>query len=183
MDGVARLAVATWVALANTIDNVHTAADTAKDAMLAIEVGSGAKGNEELGAIGVWASVGHGEDARAVVLEGERTSLIIEFVAGATSAGASGIATLGHEASDDTMECSAVIEALTREEDEIVDSDGSLPGEKLDLEVASVGVEDGDVALVGVDLHRGGLAVLVGHVCCLLNSGLVCAPPCVRTRP
>src|SRR5258708_24703821 len=110
-DGVAGLAVTPGVALAEAVDDLHAAAHTAKDAVLAVEVGGGAEGDEELGAVGVAAGVGHGEDAGAVMREGERARLVVELVAGAACARAGGVAALGHEAADDAVEGGAVVEA------------------------------------------------------------------------
>lgn len=51
----------------------------AEDDVLAIQPAGGDGGDEELGAIGVGTSVGHGQDTRAGVLESE--VLILELVA------------------------------------------------------------------------------------------------------
>ena len=73
-------------------------------------MGGGAEAEEELGAVGVGASVSHGEDASAGVLVDE--VLVSELVAvdglatGAVSSGE--VAALGHEASDDAMEGAAL---------------------------------------------------------------------------
>ena len=116
-DGVAGLTVASGVALADALHDIHAADDAPEDAVFAIEVGRGAKGDEELGAVGIGAGIGHGEDASTVVLEGERASFVVKFVAGAAGACASWVATLGHEVADDAVEGCAVVEALAREED------------------------------------------------------------------
>jgi len=80
--------------------------DLAEHDMLAIEPTGGHGRDEELRAVGVGASIGHREQIRAVVLQGE--VLIVEPVAKdrlATSAIVLGeVATLEHEFGDDTVE-------------------------------------------------------------------------------
>ena len=73
-------------------------------------MGGGSEAHEELGAVGVGAGVGHGEDASTSVSVGEVFVLELATEDGlATTAIASGeIATLGHEAGDDTMELAAL---------------------------------------------------------------------------
>ena len=78
--------------------------------MLAIQPGGLDGAQEELGAVGVGAGVGHGEDTGASVLEGE--VLISELLTvdglttGAVAAGE--ITTLAHELGDDAMEGGAL---------------------------------------------------------------------------
>ena len=87
-------------------DVVGIVRDLAEDDVLAVEMGGGSEAEEELGAVGVWAGVGHGEDTSASVSVGE--VLIVELAAVdglATSSVTSGeVAALGHEAWDDTVE-------------------------------------------------------------------------------
>lgn len=47
----------------NASDNAHPLNDSSKDNMLSVEVGGGNGGNEKLRSIGVWARVGHAQDA------------------------------------------------------------------------------------------------------------------------
>ena len=82
----------------------------------AVEMRGGAKAEEELGAVGVLASVGHGKDTTTLMLVDE--VLVSELLsidgltAGAVSAGE--VATLGHEAGDDSMEGAALeVEGLS----------------------------------------------------------------------
>ena len=69
------------------------------------------KGDEELGSVGVGASVSHGEDAGSGVLFLE--VLVSEFVSvdGLTTSAVSGseIAALAHEARDDSVESAALV--------------------------------------------------------------------------
>lgn len=53
--------------------------DLAKDNVLTIQPGAGDSGDEELGAVGVGTSVGHGKETRLSVLKSE--VLISELVA------------------------------------------------------------------------------------------------------
>ena len=50
-------------------DGAHAVEDLAEDDVLAIEPGRLDGGDEELAAVGVLASVGHGEPARAIVVQ------------------------------------------------------------------------------------------------------------------
>jgi len=81
-----------------------------EDAMLAVEMRGGTEAEEELAAVGVGASVGHGEDTTLGVTVDE--VLILELVAvdglttGAVAAGK--VTTLGHEATNDAMERAAL---------------------------------------------------------------------------
>ena len=74
--------------------------------MLAVQVRSRSEAEEELGSVGVWSSIGHGEDASASVTVGEIFILEFATIDGlATSAVASGeVTALSHEAWDDTVE-------------------------------------------------------------------------------
>jgi len=83
--------------------------------VLAVEPGGLGGADEELGAVGVGTSVGHGEDAGAVVLELE--VLILELVAvdGLSSSAVvvGEVTALAHEVGDDPVEGAALVaEAL-----------------------------------------------------------------------
>jgi hypothetical protein len=98
-------------------DNVHGSlvGDLAEDDMALVQPRSDDSGDEELGAVGVGAGVGHGQQTGLVVLKGE--VLIGELLAVdglATSAVATGeVTTLEHELGDDTVERRALVtEAL-----------------------------------------------------------------------
>ena len=78
----------------------------AKNAVLSIEMWGGTEAEEELGSVGVWSSVGHGEEEWLGVLQGE--VLVSELVSvdglatGSVSDGE--VTSLGHEAVDDSVE-------------------------------------------------------------------------------
>lgn len=54
---------------ASELDTHHPLQDFSKNDMFAVQPGGHDGGDEELGAVGVLASVGHAEPARAVVLQ------------------------------------------------------------------------------------------------------------------
>ena len=63
--------------------------------------------NKELGTVGVWSGVGHGNGAPAVLFG---DGFVGKFVAGATHAGTKRITTLDHEPFDDAVKNDAVVE-------------------------------------------------------------------------
>jgi len=79
--------------------------DLTEDGVLAIKMGEGGEAEEELGAVGVGASVGHGEDTLTGVLSVEVLVSELGAVDGlATSAVAAGeVTALGHELRDDSV--------------------------------------------------------------------------------
>ena len=100
----------------NQIENFHAASDLAEDAVGTIEMGSGDEAEEELGAVGVGSSVGHGEDTSALVLVYE--VLIGESLSvdgGSTSSVSGGeITSLSHELRNDSVESASLeVESLT----------------------------------------------------------------------
>ena len=107
---------ATGVGL-NGIEHIATTDDVTEDAVSSVQVRSFDEAEEELGAVRVGASVGHGENTSSSVLVDE---VLVSEVGSvdrlATSAVSSGeVATLGHEASDDTMEGAALeVKVLSR---------------------------------------------------------------------
>ncbi len=91
--------------------DVHALTDISEHGVLAIQVRSGDGAQEKLRAVGVWAGVGHGENSRSSVSQGE--VLVLEFgtIDGlTTSAITSGeITTLAHELGDHTVEETALV--------------------------------------------------------------------------
>src|SRR5207302_7660919 len=105
--------------LRDLVDDVHAGGDAAEDGVLAVEPGTGVRGDdEELAAVRVRACVRHGQRA---ALQLVRTGLVLELVPGAAGAGARGIAALDHEIRDHAVEDDAVVEALAGEPDEVLD--------------------------------------------------------------
>ena len=80
-----------------------------KDGVVVVQVRGRRHGDEELGAVGAWAGIGHGQQEWAVKLQ-LRVELVLELVARATAAGAGRVAALDHEVIDDAVEDCAVIE-------------------------------------------------------------------------
>ena len=86
---------------------------------------SGHEAEEELGAVRVGASIGHGEDASASVLVDE--VLVIESAAidglATSSVTSCEVAALGHEVGDDAMELASLeVELLSRLADSLLSS-------------------------------------------------------------
>jgi len=155
-----------------------TVGDLTEDDVTAVEPAGDDSGDEELRAVGVGASVGHGEHERLLV--GELEVLVGELLTIdglATSAVATGeVTTLEHEVRDDTVELGArVAEALlaSAESAEVLDGLGDNVIEELEVDAAgallnlAVGV-GGLAAGINVDLRTGPGAVevnLLNHVC------------------
>ena len=97
--------------------------------------------DKELGSVGIGPSVGHGKDSRFIV-----TQLRVEFVAKliprSASAGSGWIAALRHEVFDDSVEDGSVVKSFPRKEDKVINRRWDEIGEKSDLDIAEVGVED-----------------------------------------
>jgi len=103
-----------WCGL-DLLHDIHALDNLAEHDVTTIQPWGGNSGDEELGAIGVWASIGHGQVARSSVLQFE--ILICELLAVdglATSAISVGeISTLDHEVLDNTVKPGTLVaEAL-----------------------------------------------------------------------
>jgi len=106
-DGDLDLGLAALRALGlNLPDDVHAVDHRAKHDVLAVQMRRLGRADEELGAVGVGAGVGHGQDPWPGVLEVE--VLVVELVAvDGLAAGAvvvREVTTLAHELRDDTVE-------------------------------------------------------------------------------
>ena len=109
--------------------------------------------DEELAAVGVGAGVGHRDRTDLVATRGRQ--FVLEAVAGATTAGAGGVAALAHEAVDDAVEDDAVVVVVPGERHEVVDRLRCLGSIEVDDHRAHRGDHGGGVGLLGVDAHRG----------------------------
>ena len=133
----------------NGVDDIHAFGHGAEDGVVAVEPRRGHGRQEELGPTGVAAGVGHGQDARLVVLEGEGGGLAGNLPAWATGTGASGhgvfgvrAAALNHEVFNDAVEMEPVVVAHVDEFDEIGDGVGSTAVEEVDGDVACAGFHE-----------------------------------------
>ena len=79
--------------------------------MSTIKMGSFNEAEEELRAIGSWASIGHGKDTTSSVLQREVLVCELASVDGraASAIVSSEITTLSHEVRDDSVECAALV--------------------------------------------------------------------------
>jgi hypothetical protein len=117
------------------IDDVLALSDFTEDAVFAVEPGGGFVSDEELGAVGAGAGVGHGEDSGLGVFEGG-IEFIAELVAGIAGAGAEGAAALDHEIGNDAVELEAIVVTAFGEISEVGDGHGALAGEEGAFDVA-----------------------------------------------
>ena len=108
------------------LDDVHAFADLTKHGVVAVEPRRRDGGDEELRSAGVTASVGHRQNAGAVVLQGEGRGFAGNLPAGATGACAPGHGVLGvratslqHEISNDAVEVKAVVVSVADEFHEV----------------------------------------------------------------
>lgn len=134
----------------NGFDNIHAFGNFAKHGVVSVEPRSGYRGEEELGAACVFASVSHREDAWLVVLQTKRRCFAWDLPAWSTSARSSGhwvfgmwAAALNHEVFNYTVEVKAVVVAHLDQTHEISNRIGG----------ASVVEFDGDVSCAG--FHKG----------------------------
>ena len=105
------------VADCDGLNNVESGNGVAEEAVLLRKTRLITETNEELGAVGVWARVRHGNGAISVIA---LNRFIGEFVTRTTGAIACRASTLDNETGDDAVECESVVEASPCEGDEIV---------------------------------------------------------------
>lgn len=130
----------------DSLENLHRViGNLSEDDMTAVEPGSSNGGDKELRAVGVWASVSHGEDTGANVLQLE--VLIVERL---NPLGVSigidvllNITTLNHEVGDDTVEVRA--DVSWEEVGEVLDCLGNNIGAKVEVQVPDALIVDGDL--------------------------------------
>ncbi len=94
----------------NLLDDIHTSSDSTENNVLAIEPWAFDGGKEELGTVGVWARVSHGQQSRTSVSQLEVLIWELATIDGhATSTVALGeVTTLQHEVWNDTVEDGAL---------------------------------------------------------------------------
>jgi hypothetical protein len=143
--------------LLDGLDDVHALDDLSEDNVLAVEPRGGHGADEELGAVGVGAGVGHGEHPGARVLADEllvgELLAVDGLAAGAVAVGE--VAALAHEVGDDAVEGGAlVVERLAppahallarAEGAEVLGGAGDLVGVQLHHDAAGRGAADGHV--------------------------------------
>jgi len=154
--GVEDVDAGDFVAAADGVDDILTGGDFTEDRVFAVEPVGRDVSDEELGAVGARAGIGHGEDAGFGVFEG-RVEFVTELVAWAAGAGAGGVAALDHEVGDDAVEFDAVVVAALGEVEEVGAGHGRLRGEERAFDLAFVGVnDDADVSHEMGDWRIGG---------------------------
>jgi len=143
--------------LLDSLDDIHTLDDLTEDDVLAIEPAGDDSGDEELTAVGVGTSVGHGKKSGLGVTHLE--VLILELVAidGLTTSAVatSEITTLKHEVGDHTVERAALVaEGLagaantlltSAEAAEVLSGLGHDIAVELEDDTASRSTTDGDI--------------------------------------
>lgn len=119
---------------AHALHDAHAGPDAAEDGVLAVEPGRGGEGDEELGAVGVGAGVGHAQDAGAGVpqLGGDLVGEAVAVDGGAAAAGARRVAALHHEGRDHAVEDDAVVVAARGEGAEVLAGARRVRGVELD---------------------------------------------------
>jgi hypothetical protein len=131
--------------------------------VLSVQELGGLHRDEELGAVGVGARVGHRQQTGLVEAQ-LRVELVLELVPGAAPAGSRRVTALDHETVDHTVEDRVVVElGLARlrvlralalgQLHEVGDGQRGVGGEELHLDVALAGVERGAVDVGNLHLR------------------------------
>src|SRR5215218_7015577 len=181
------------VDLGHGLDHVHALDDLAEDGVLAVEPGRRHLGDEELGAVGAGAGVGHGQVPGPVEAVGT-VDLVLELVAGAAPAVPERVAALDHEVGDDPVEDRALVQGplllgaggrvaprlgAGGQADEVLDRLGCGVGEQADPDGALGGLQ----GRVGVG-HASLLAVEAGpRVTASAGSAATLPNPARRLTP
>ncbi len=123
--GLTNFHVEYFVSLLNCIDYILPAHHFPEYSVSAVQVRLRGMGDEELASVRVWPGIRH-RDHSCFMLQGILLQLISKLVAGAAASRACRISALYHEIFDHSMKGYIVIEALFRQEDEVVDCLGSM---------------------------------------------------------
>ena len=88
------------------IENLKTVNNSSEDSVFSIKPVAWDETKEELGSVGVWSGVGHGEISSSNMLDGEVFVSEFHSVDRFSSSSISGgeVSTLGHEVGDDSVE-------------------------------------------------------------------------------
>ena len=155
-DGLLGLIVSVDGVSLNSIEDGHAVNALAEDDVSTVEMRGVSEAEEELGSVGAWASVGHGEDTASSVLVDEVLVSELASVDGRATGTvvSSEIAALGHEVGNDSVEGAVlevegntlgVLSLLTSAESaEVLGADGSVSVE-LDGDATSCCSANGDV--------------------------------------
>ena len=124
------------------VNRVHTVNDSAESSILTVKEEAVLVTDEKLGACRIRIlRPCHGDHAALVLEIGGNTvhkELALDLVLCAAHAGSLGISALDHEILDDSVEYQTVVEAVLHQLEEVLNSDGSLVGVKLQLDLLSV---------------------------------------------
>ena len=142
------------------VENVKSFDDFSIDGVLAIQVWRTGNHQEELGAGRIWIRRScRAEDA--LVME-RIVKLLVDSVAGTAGAVAAsiiglriGVSALDHEAGDDSVELSAIVETLFREFLEVLNVSRSFIFEESDHDFAVIRLHDGDFFADSWSCHNG----------------------------
>ena len=124
----------------NFFDDIHAVGNLTKYGMAVVEKRSGGGGDEELRSVGSWTSICHGENTWSTMTK-IRMEFIRKLVTGTSAAAFCGIATLQHEAFNDTVEGNIFVVTTLREVEEVRASDRGFRCIKGCVNIACGGVE------------------------------------------
>ena len=131
--------------------DIHSLNKLTKDGVFIIQSVLRGVGNEELSAVGIGAFVRHRQCPNFMGMIGE---LVIKSVAGIVPSRAGGSSTLCHKAGYHTVKGGSIIKPLAGQKDEVVYRYRHIPSEKLQYQITFLRLNDGNVLLTGIDVHR-----------------------------
>src|SRR5215208_4940452 len=141
------------VAACNGIDHIQSFGHLPKNGVIAIELRSGQKRDEELTAIGIASSIRHGDNTRFI--KGQVAVFILKLIPRTTHAAAGRVTTLSHETFQYSMESDPIKISLTSQKDKAIDGLWRLIGIKLNDEfTAFCQLHIGRILLVRINIQR-----------------------------